>query len=279
VVAQRAPGHAAYDVTDLASGDIKNLLPLDLADLDLDPYPTIDLDTVTWLPPVPHPERIICIGLNYLSHAAEVMKDAPPWPTVFTRFPSTFVGHRQPLVRPAASDTLDWEGEIVVVIGRGGRHIEQADALDHVAGYSLMGENSIREFQLHTTQAAAGKNWDASGSWGPWIVSRDAMDGVPELVTQLNGLEKQRGNLDELAFDVPTLIAYVSTWTALQPGDVIATGTPAGIGHRESPPRYLQPGDELTITMPGQLTLTNPVVAETDRPPAPLSETAQEVLR
>lgn len=279
VIAQRDATQPAHDITAIAQGDIKHLLSLDLADLDLARYPVVELGSFTWLPPVPEPRRIICIGLNYRTHAAEVLKESTKWPTVFTRFPSTFVGHEAALLRPDVSDTLDWEGEVVVVIGRGGRRIHAEHALDHIAGYSVMGENSIREYQLHTAQAAPGKNWDSSGSWGPWIVSPDAFEAPPEVITRLNGVEKQRGNLAQLVFDVPTLIEYVSTWTALEPGDVIATGTPAGIGHRESPPRYLQPGDELTIELVGQFTLINHVVNESSHSASHNVVRPEEALR
>lgn len=224
--------------------------------------PVLREDEVRWLPPVPEPRRILCAGYNFKTHAAEVDRDVPEHPTFFVRFPSTCVGHREPIVRPPVSDTLDWEGEVGIVIGRGGRFIDSADALDHVAGYTAFGDNSVREFQLHSTQATAGKNFDASGSFGPWIVTRDEVPdpAALEVLTFLNGEQMQHGRLADLVFSVADLIAYASTFTALEPGDVIAAGTPAGIGMRRDPPRYLQPGDELVIEIPGVMRLENRVV-------------------
>lgn len=236
-----------------------------IAGLDLADYPVIDVQTAVWLPPVPKPDKIFCVGLNYGNHAAEVLRDVGEHPTLFTRFPSSFVGHGQPLVRPAVSHTLDWEGEIVVVVGRGGRNIPARHASDHIAGYSAMGENSIREWQLHSRQATAGKNFDQSGSWGPWILTADEIPDPTalEVVTELNGSQVQHGTLSDLVFDIGEVVAYISTIAELAPGDVIATGTPSGIGHRQNPPRYLAPGDTLTIRIPGLLELHNPIVDAT----------------
>ncbi|SNS82543.1 fumarylacetoacetate hydrolase family protein [Rhodococcoides kyotonense] len=233
----------------------------DIATIDLSAYPIIDPQNVRWLPPIPKPGKIFCVGLNFSTHAAEVVTEVRDNPTLFTRFPSSFVGHEEPLIRPHVSDTLDWEGEIAVVIGKAGRHISATDAPNHVAGYTVMGENSVREWQLHSKQATAGKNFDSSGSWGPWIVTRDEVPNPSalEIVTELNGSQVQHGKLADLVFDIDAIIAYISTFTELSPGDVIATGTPAGIGHRQKPPRYLAPGDELTIRIPGLMELRNSV--------------------
>jgi 2-keto-4-pentenoate hydratase/2-oxohepta-3-ene-1,7-dioic acid hydratase in catechol pathway len=226
--------------------------------------PKLDPGTFRWLPPIPTPQRILCTGFNFRSHATESERDVAAHPTFFVRFPSSFVGHEQPIVRPAASATLDWEGEIAVVIGQGGRHISEGAALDHVAGYAPFGDNSVREFQLHSTQATAGKNFDRTGSWGPWIVTADEAGDPTELrlQTTLNGEEVQAASLSDLAFSVEQIVAYVSSFTTLAPGDVIALGTPQGIGFRREPPVYLCPGDRLAVEMVGHVALANHVVDE-----------------
>jgi 2-keto-4-pentenoate hydratase/2-oxohepta-3-ene-1,7-dioic acid hydratase in catechol pathway len=231
----------------------------DLAGLPLERAPAVA--SVRWLPPIPAPRRILCTGFNFRTHAAESERDVPTHPTFFVRFPSSFVGHGDPILRPRESDTLDWEGEIAVVIGQGGRRIPAGEALEHVAGYAPLADNSVRDFQLHSSQATAGKNFDCSGSWGPWLIAPDEV-GDPadlEVRTLLNGDEVQHGQLRDLLFGVPELIAYASTFTTLQPGDLIAAGTPQGIGLRRRPPVFLRPGDELTVEMVGHTALTNTV--------------------
>jgi 2-keto-4-pentenoate hydratase/2-oxohepta-3-ene-1,7-dioic acid hydratase in catechol pathway len=217
-----------------------------------------------WLPPIPSPRRILLAGFNFRSHASESAREVPSHPTFFVRFPSSFVGHEQPIERPAESETLDWEGEIALVIGRGGRRMREATALEHVAGYAPLGDNSVREFQLHGTQATAGKNFDRTGSWGPWIVTADEIGDPAGLAlrTTLNGEEVQAAGLADLVFPVPTLVAYLSSFTTLEPGDVVALGTPQGIGFRREPPVYLCAGDRLTVEMVGHVTLINDVVDE-----------------
>jgi 2-keto-4-pentenoate hydratase/2-oxohepta-3-ene-1,7-dioic acid hydratase in catechol pathway len=258
-------GKSAHDITEITAGDLTRVLSGAgrdaLTQRTIEDLPLVDLEDVRWLPPVPRPERILCVGLNYASHASEIARDATAHPTLFSRFPSSFVGHGTPVERPRASDTLDWEGEIAFVIGGGRRDIAAADALDHVAGYTLMAENSVRGYQEHSRQATAGKNFDRSGSWGPWIITADEVPDPTalELRTYLNGKQKQKASLAELVFSIQTIIEYVSSFTRLVPGDVIATGTPAGIGLRETPPRFLRPGDELVVEIPGLLTLANSV--------------------
>jgi len=226
--------------------------------------PAIDLDGLVLMPPVDQNARIFCAGFNFGAHAKESDRDIPKQPTFFARFPSSFVGHDQPIVRPAASTSLDWEGELALMIGRSGRHIPIASAYDHVAGYCPMGEHSVREYQLHGTQATAGKNFDRCGGLGPCIVDKDACPSPSEMevLTHLNGERMQQGKLSDLIFDIPTLINYISTFTELRPGDIIATGTPPGIGGRMSPPRWLAPGDVISIHIPSIGTLTNRVEDE-----------------
>jgi 2-keto-4-pentenoate hydratase/2-oxohepta-3-ene-1,7-dioic acid hydratase in catechol pathway len=225
--------------------------------------PSIALADVSLLPPVTSP-RIFCIGVNYLDHRAEMGHDDVPYPTVFVRFASSLVGHGASIVRPVESDRLDYEGELAVIIGRAGRRIRRADALAHVAGYSCFDDGSVRDFQRHTSQFTAGKNFDRSGSFGPCLVTADevADPGHLELTTRVNGEVRQHATTDLLINDVPALIEYLSTFTALQPGDVIATGTPGGVGAARTPPCFLQPGDVVEIDIGGIGRLRNDVVTE-----------------
>lgn len=216
------------------------------------------------LAPVDPDARILCTGFNFANHATESAREVPENPTFFMRFASGLVGPGEPIIAPKASEQLDWEGEVAFVIKRAGRAIAPANAYDHVGGYVCFGDHSIREFQLHGTQATAGKNFDCSGSIGPWIVTADEI-GNPselELFTRLNDEQMQHGKLTDLIFDIPRLIAYISTFMKLRPGDIVATGTPAGIGGRRVPPRWMRPGEMITVDVPGIGTLTNPIIAE-----------------
>jgi 2-keto-4-pentenoate hydratase/2-oxohepta-3-ene-1,7-dioic acid hydratase in catechol pathway len=228
--------------------------------------PHVDPRAVTWLPPVVAPAKILCIGVNYHAHREEMGRgDDAPHPTVFVRWPSSLVGHGQPVVRPLESEAFDYEGELAVVIGRRGRRIAVADALDHVAGYSCFLDGSVRDWQRHTTQFTAGKNFDRSGAFGPWIVTADEVPdpGVLHLRTTVDGEVLQDSGTDLLIASVPELIAYCSTFATLEPGDVIATGTPGGVGSARTPPRWLRPGESVEVTISGIGTLANPVRDET----------------
>lgn len=218
----------------------------------------------TWLPPVGDATRILCAGFNFNDHAKEAEQDPPKHPTFFTRYASSFVGAGQSLVRPSASTWLDWEGEVAIVLKRGGRAISVEAALEHVGGYLCFGDHSVRDFQLHGTQATAGKNFDCSGSMGPWIVTDDEVRDPSklEVFTYLNGEQVQHGRLSDLIFDIPTLVAYVSTFMKLRPGDIIATGTPSGIGGRRTPPRWLTPDDEVVVESAGIGRLSNRIIDE-----------------
>ena len=220
-------------------------------------------DPVTLLAPVDGNARILCAGFNFTTGATPPTGDrVDAHPTLFVRFPSSLVGPGEPIVRPRASERLDWEGEVAAVIGRAGRRITEDAALDHVAGYVCFGDHSVRDFQRHGTQATAGKNFDGSGAIGPWIVTADALAPVSDLEvrTRLNGEQVQHGQLSRLVFSVPALIAYVSTFMALRPGDVIATGTPPGIGAKRQPPRWMSPGDRLEVDVVGVGVLANDVI-------------------
>lgn len=216
-------------------------------------------------PPVPQPRRILCIGVNYAAHRAE--SDRPsdsPYPTVFVRFPSSVVGHGESIVRPHVSDRFDWEGEMAVVIGRKGRYVDAFDALSHVAGYTCFNDGTIRDFQRHTSQFTPGKTFDRSGSCGPWVVTSDEIDdpSALHLRTLVNGVEMQSAPTSHLIHDVPALIAYCSQFTELEPGDLIVTGTPGGVGYARTPPVFLAPGDIVEVEISSIGTLRNTVVDE-----------------
>lgn len=222
--------------------------------------------SVKKLPPVTNPDKILCIGLNYLSHIVETGRPRPTHPSIFTRYPSSLIGHDQPLIRPKASDAFDYEGELVIVIGKGGRHIAAADAMAHVAGYTAMNEGSIRDYQIHTTQFWPGKSFEASGSLGPWLVTADEIDDITQqtLTTRVDGEVVQQARLDDLAINIPEIIAYISTVLTLVPGDVIATGTPGGVGKFRKPPLYLKPGMTVEVEITGIGTLVNGVADEAE---------------
>ncbi len=224
----------------------------------------LSLSQITLLPPITRPEKILCIGLNYLPHILETGRDRPERPTIFTRYPDSLVGHGTPLVRPAASGRFDYEGELAVVIGKSGRHIAAADAWAHVAGYSCFNDGSIRDFQRHTTQFWPGKNFEKSGSFGPWIVTADEIGDITTrtLTTRVNGNVEQQTAIADMAIGIPDLIAYASTVTTLKPGDVIATGTPGGVGAHREPKLFLEPGMNVEVEITGIGTLSNGVVAE-----------------
>lgn len=215
------------------------------------------------LPPIAASAKVFCVGYNYASHGAEMERDVPAHPTVFLRFPDSLVGSGTPVRRPPESPQLDWEGEVGVIIGAQARRVPRHLAHHHVAGYTLVADNSVRDWQFHSNQATAGKNWPASGACGPWLTTPDEAGTGPWLLeTRLNGEVKQRASTADLVFDVPALISYLSTFTVLRPGDLIATGTPAGIGYREDPPRFLRPGDRLEVRAEELGLLVNDVVDE-----------------
>lgn len=222
----------------------------------------IDLAAVDVLPPLPAPGKIICVGLNYREHAAESNVAPPAYPTIFSRFASSLIGHGAPLVRPKSSTQFDFEGELVAIIGRGGRHIPPVRALDHVAGYSIFNDGSIRDIQLRTSQWTLGKNFDGTGAFGPAFVTAD---GLPpgarglRLVTRLNGAVVQDATTDDLIFDIATLVSELSAAMTLEPGDVIVTGTPSGVGMARTPALFMKDGDVCEVEIEGIGLLRNPV--------------------
>lgn len=226
--------------------------------------PDFQVDEVHLLPPVANSSRIICIGLNYKTHIAETGHEPPAYPILFPRYPGSLVGSGAPLVRPRVSDRFDFEGELAFVIGRPGRHIPAERALDHVAGYACLNDGSIRDFQRHTSQFLPGKNFDRSGSFGPWLVTPDEVGdiGSLQLTTRLNGEIVQQACIDDLLFGVEALIAYISQIWEVRPGDVIATGTTGGVGAARNPQLWMKPGDCVEVEIDRLGTLTNSVISE-----------------
>ena len=214
------------------------------------------------LPSAGRASKLICLGRNYRNHVEEINADLPENPSAFIKLPDALVGQDQPIVRPKVSTSFDYEGEICAVIGRAGRHIERDKALDHVFGYTIMLDGSVRDYQKHSV--TAGKNFWRSGSLGPWIVTSDQVGDPAQLrlETRLNGEVVQSTMAYLMLYDIPTAIAYVSRWTPLAPGDVIATGTPGGVGSRRTPPLWMKHGDVIEISVSGVGTLRNTVVDE-----------------
>jgi 2-keto-4-pentenoate hydratase/2-oxohepta-3-ene-1,7-dioic acid hydratase in catechol pathway len=235
--------------------DLKSLIALNLlgaaaAAGKAHPF-TLKLTELSLLPVIPNPGKIFCVGLNYADHVRETGRDLTEKPAIFTRFADSQVGHGHDLVRPPESFRFDYEGEIAIVIGKGGRRISEADSWNHIAGYSCYNEGSIRDWQNFTTQWVAGKNWWHSGSFGPWMVTSDeiAPNQKMMLTTTLNGVELQRASTDMMIHSIPSQIAYISTFTPLSPGDVIVTGTPGGVGNKRTPQLYMKPGDVVEIAI------------------------------
>ena len=227
--------------------------------------PVIDLNAVRVLPPVPRPPKILCVGLNYDDHLQESGLKKPTYPEIFGRFATSLIAHQQPIRRPRESTALDYEAELAVVVGKPGRRIPQDQALDHVAGYSLFNDATIRDFQLRTPQWTMGKNFDATGAFGPWLVTPDAVPpGAHGLRIQgrLNGQVMQDARTDQLIFGVSALIELISVAMSLEAGDVIITGTPGGVGAARKPPVYMRPGDVFEVEIEGIGALSNVVQDE-----------------
>jgi len=211
--------------------------------------PDYQASDVTWLAVIPNPDKIVCVGLNYQDHVVETGRDNTEQPAIFLRVADSQVGHKQPIVRPRESTHLDYEAEIAVIVGKAGRRIAQKDAWSHIAGYSCYNDGSVRDWQRHTVQWTAGKNFAATGAFGPWMVSADEIppDTVMTLSCRLNGERMQHATTRQMIFKIPKIIEYVSTWTTLLPGDVLVTGTPGGVGSRRNPPIWMKPGDKVEV--------------------------------
>jgi len=211
--------------------------------------PDYKLSEVTWLPVIPNPDKIVCVGLNYQDHVVETGRDNTEQPAIFLRVADSQVGHRQPLLRPRESQNLDFEAEIAVIIGKAGRRISQKDSWSHIAGYSCYNDGSVRDWQRHTIQWTAGKNFARTGGFGPWMVTADEIPPGTRMTLscRLNGQQMQHATTEQMIFKIPKIIEYVSTWTTLLPGDVLVTGTPGGVGARRTPPLWMKPGDKVEI--------------------------------
>ena len=261
-----------YDLSALYSDipDLKNFLESlpDISDIkeklaETAPY---SLDDIQLLPVIPNPEKIICVGLNYESHRIETGMPEMKHPVLFTRFSSTQVAHGESIVRPHVSEKLDFEGELAVIIGQGGRHIRRENAYLHVAGYACYNDASIRDWQMHTGQFTPGKNFDSTGAFGPWMVTPDEIADLDSqtVTTRLNGEQVQHAPFSDLIFDIPALIEYISTFCTLVAGDVIVTGTPGGVGVKRKPRLYMKRGDVIEVEISGVGVLKNSVVQESD---------------
>lgn len=218
---------------------------------------------VTFLPVIPQPDKILCVGINYRTHVEETGRELPEQPSIFARLQNTLIGHRAAMIRPLVSDKFDFEGELAVIIGKPGRHIVEERALEHVAGYACFNDGSVRDYQMKHS-LTVGKNFPASGPLGPWMTTADEIPDPSKLLltTRLNGEEVQRSGTDQLIFSIPRIIAYASQFTFLEPGDVIATGTPAGVGHRRNPQLFMRAGDVIEVEISGIGILENRVVDE-----------------
>ena len=207
------------------------------------------LDEIKFLPVVANPMKIFCVGLNYISHRTETKRPETQYPSIFTRFADTQVGHGAPVLRPNFSTAFDYEGELAVVIGRGGRHISEEAVGEHIAGYSCYNDVTVRDWQRHTAQWTPGKNFPNTGAFGPSLVTLDEIPdlGALTLTTRLNGKVMQQAPISDLIFSVPVIVSYISRFAPLYPGDVIATGTPGGVGDRRDPPVYMKDGDVVEV--------------------------------
>lgn len=228
---------------------------------------TVAAEGLKFLPPLQRPPKIICVGLNFSDHTSESKYEQPDYPTLFFRVHTSLIAHEQPMVRPSATDSegLDFEGEIAVILGKGGRHIAKEDALSYVAGYSLFNDGSVREYQFKTPQWTVGKNFDGTGAFGPDLVTADELPpGVKglRLETRLNGEVVQSASTDEMVFDVESLISIISEAITLEPGDVIVSGTPSGIGWARTPKLFMRAGDVCEVTVEKIGTLRNTIVDE-----------------
>ena len=268
-------GSAVTDLGVHLGHDLKHWISTNSLQLVMDKAASLDSDhsieDIRFDLPIPNPEKIVCIGVNYANRNAEYKDDSalPKYPSVFLRYPDSFTGHGENLVRPPESDKLDYEGEIVLVIGKGGRRIPSENALDHIAGLSIMNEGTLRDWVRHAKfNVTQGKNFYHSGAIGPWMVTPDEVANLEEmsLQTRVNGEVRQDDTTLNMIFPFRYLINYLSTFMPLKPGDMIATGTPIGAGARFDPPKFLKPGDVIEVDVPEVGLLKNGVEDETSNP-------------
>ncbi|MFP6836358.1 MAG: fumarylacetoacetate hydrolase family protein [Pseudomonadales bacterium] len=222
----------------------------------------LSLDGLSYLPTIPNPDKILCVGLNYRAHQEETGRGGEGFPTIFVRFAAAQIGHEQAMIRPVESNTLDFEGEIVLIIGKSGRRISRADALSHVAGFGIYNDGSVREYQRQTSQFTPGKNFTGTGGFGPWMMTPDEVGDIDqlEITTRLNGKVMQNATAALLVFGFVELIEYCSTFTDLAAGDLIVTGTPGGVGFARNPPVFMDEGDVIEVEVKPIGVLRHPVV-------------------
>ena len=219
---------------------------------------------IEWLPVIPNPDKILCVGLNYEMHRKETGRAEVDNPTIFARFANSQTGHLANILRPRVSHELDFEGELAIIIGKAGRYVSRADAWNHIAGYACYNDGSVRDFQRHTHQFTPGKNFPGTGAFGPWMMTPDELGDLRplKLQTRVNGQVVQEATIDQMIFDIPRQIEYCSTFTRLEPGDVIVTGTPGGVGAKRNPPVWMKAGDVIEIDIGPIGTLTNTISDE-----------------
>ncbi|KPF83697.1 hypothetical protein IP70_18330 [alpha proteobacterium AAP38] len=246
--------------------DLKTALAKDLLiDLAARTAPTLPLSSVTLLPVLPNPGKIFCVGHNYETHRQETGRAKVGHPSIFTRFADTLTAHGAPIVRPRVSTSLDFEGELAIVIGKGGRYIPENEAMAHIAGFTCANDASVRDWQWHTQQFTPGKNFPSTGALGPWLVTPDEITDLPAVTvtTRLNGQVVQHAPMADLIFPLPVIVSYLSSFSPLSPGDVILTGTPGGVGAKREPPLWMKPGDVVEVDISGVGLLRNEIVDET----------------
>ena len=251
---------AGTEAPDLKTALANGLLPT----LAARPAPSLPLSSVTLLPVLPNPGKIFCVGHNYETHRQETGRAKVGHPSIFTRFADTLTAHGAPIVRPRVSTSLDFEGELAIVIGKGGRYIPEDEAMAHIAGFTCANDASVRDWQWHTQQFTPGKNFPATGALGPWLVTPEEIADLPAVTvtTRLNGQVVQQAPLADLIFPLPVIVAYLSSFTPLSPGDVILTGTPGGVGAKREPPLWMKPGDVVEVDISGVGLLRNEIVDE-----------------
>jgi 2-keto-4-pentenoate hydratase/2-oxohepta-3-ene-1,7-dioic acid hydratase in catechol pathway len=258
----RLDGETVYDLGG-AYADLKAAIAAD-ALAGLSDGEAFAVSAVTLLPVIPNPDKILCVGLNYATHVAETGREQKDHPAIFTRYADSLIADGEAMVRPPESERFDYEGELAIIIGKAGRRIAPENAWEHIAGYAVINDGSIRDWQRHNIQFTPGKTWPATGPFGPALVTPDEVADLASqrVQTRVNGELVQDQPISDQIWDIPTVIAYCSTFTTLNPGDVIATGTPGGVGDKRKPPLYLKAGDTVSVSVGVIGTLTNPVIDE-----------------
>jgi 2-keto-4-pentenoate hydratase/2-oxohepta-3-ene-1,7-dioic acid hydratase in catechol pathway len=261
----RQDGDGVIDLGGVAGAPVDLKAALAAGSLDrLNDGARLSLNDITLLPVIPNPGKILCVGLNYATHVAETGREQKEHPAIFTRWADTLIAQGEAMIHPPETTRFDYEGELAVVIGKGGRRISKADAMDHVAGYSVFNDGSVRDWQRHNIQFTPGKNFPATGGFGPALVTPDAVPdlGSQRVQTRLNGQVVQDQPVSDMIWDIPAIIEYCSTFTPLEAGDVIATGTPGGVGDKRTPPLYMKAGDTVEVSIGVIGTLTNSIITE-----------------